>query len=354
MRLRTTEFLLTISLLTGCSAGENTSTGPIEVETMTVSSSEIRRTIEFSALLEPGSEAFLVSPGGILLLIAVSEGDSVKAGETIAELSGDAALSEAAAATAAEVRAALSRQERAANDAVRSRELYEAGAISEAALLGALAASTAAEAAVDGARYARAAVVAGERTGLLKAPFDGIVGTVRGRNGEFSSQGDIIASVIGDGLMVRLLVPERHLLEIRPGMTAVFLPALSEYPSLTGTVESVARSVDPLTGLVPVTARFSTGEGPAVRPGVSGVLSIELAMASGAVVIPADAVVMVGGTMQVPVLVDDGRVDYRTVELGIQAGDSVQVVSGISFGEEVILRSTAQLSQGVRAVRIGF
>ncbi len=351
MRARTTDLFLCMIFLTGCSKVEDASTAPIEVETMTVSPSDIRRTVEFSALLEPGSEAFLVSPGGMLRLMAVSVGDSVKAGETMAELSGDEALSGAAAAAQEELRAALGREENAVNDATRSRELYEAGAISETALLGALAASSASEAAVGGARYALAAALAGERTGLLKAPFDGIVGTVRGRNGEFSPPGDIVASVIGDGLMVRLLVPERHLFEIRPGMTAVFLPAVGEYPSLEGTVESVARSVDPLTGLVPVTARFSVGRGAPVRPGISGILFVELDMAGGTVVIPADAVVIVEGTMQVPVLGEDGRVDFRTVTLGIQSGDSIQVITGIGFGEEVILRSTAPLSQGVRAVR---
>ncbi|MFO7627527.1 MAG: efflux RND transporter periplasmic adaptor subunit [Candidatus Fermentibacteraceae bacterium] len=353
MRIPAAFVLFYLAFLSGCSAGENASTAPIEVETLSLSPSEIRMTIEFSALLEPGSEAFLVSPGGVLLLIAVCEGDSVKAGDIIAVLSGDAALSRTAAAAEEELRAALAGAERAANDAARITELHEAGAVSETALLGALANSTAAEAAVDGARYARAAAVAGERTGILKAPFEGIVGTVRGRSGMFSPPGDIVASVLGQGLMVRLLVPERHLLEIRPGMTSVFQPALGEYPPLEGTVESVARSVDPLTGLIAVTVLFSaTGDSP-VRPGVSGVVFIEVALARGAVVIPADAVVIAGTTLQVPVLLDDGTVDFRDVEVGIQSGDSIQVVSGLEFGEEVILRSSSPLSRGVGAVRAG-
>lgn len=351
MRSPATIALLSMAFLAGCSTDESALETPVVVETVVASSSDISRTVEFSALLEAGSEAFLVSPGGVLRHIAVCEGDSVKAGETLAELSGDAALSAAAAAAEEELRAALTMQERAASNASRSTELFEAGAVSEAALLGALAASTAAEAAADGARLARAAAVAGERTGILRAPFDGTVGTVSGRSGELTSPGDIIASVTGDGLMVRLLVPERHLLEIRPGMTAVFQPALREYPPLEGTVESVARSVDPLTGLVPVTARFSAGEGSPVPPGASGVLSIEVAQDRGTVVIPTDAVVMVGGTMQVHILNADGRVDIRTVEVGIQSGDSIAVRNGIGFGEEVILRASAPLTQGLRVVR---
>lgn len=351
MRIPATLLLLYPILLTGCSASERASQGRIEVKTFTASPSEIRRTLEFSALLEPRSEAFLVSPGGVFRSIAVSEGDSVKAGETIAVLSGDAALSGAVSAAEEDLREAMTSAERASNDAARIASLHEAGAVSEAVLLGARAASTASEAAVDAARYARASAVAVERTGLLIAPFDGIVGTVRGRCGMLSSPGDIVASVTGDGLMVRLLLPERHLLEIMPGMTAVFYPALREYPPIGGTVESVALSVDPLTGLVPVTICFSPPEDSPVRPGVSGVLSIELAMTRSTVVIPSAAVVMVEGNMQVPVLEEDGCVDFRTVEPGIQSGDSIQVTAGIDFGEEVILWSSKPLSQGVRAVR---
>jgi len=346
--------LLSMAFLAGCSGDGSASEAPVEVETVVVSCSDISRTVEFSALLEAGSEAFLLSPGGILQRIAVREGDSVTAGEIIAEMSGDASLWGTVTEAEAGLRAALTMEERAANDANRSRQLFEAGAVSEAALSGAMAASTAAEAAVERARLARAAALAGVRTGVLTAPFDGTVGTVRGRRGELSSPGDIVASVIGEGLTVRLLVPERYLLEIRPGMTAMFQPALREYPSLEGAVESVARSVDPLTGLVPLTARFPAGEGAPVPPGISGVLSIELAQARGAVVIPADAVLMAGGIMQVPVLDEHGRVDLRTVEVGIQSGDSIQLTSGVGFGEEVILSSSARLTQGLQAVRRPF
>lgn len=354
MRVPAAYFLLFTAALTGCASPDGASRGRIEVKTMTVSPSEIRRTVEFSALLEPRSEAFLVSPGGVFTLIAVNEGDSVRAGETIAVLSGDAALSGALAAAEEDLREAMTSAAHAANNEVRTAALYEAGAASEAVLLGARAASTASEAAVDGARFARAAALAQARSGLLRAPFDGVVGMVRGRCGMLSSPGEIVASVTGDGLMARLLLPERHLLEITPGMPAFFHPSLTEYPSLEGTVESVALSVDPLTGLVPVTVLFDPVENTRVRPGVSGVLTIELARAGSAAVIPAGAVVMAAGGMQVPVLGEDGHVDIRSVELGIQSGDSIQVTDGIAFGEEVILWSSEPLSQGVRAARAGY
>jgi len=345
--------ILAIAFLSGCSPGGSASPGPVEVETLALSPSEIRLTVEFSARLEPGSEAFLVSPGGVIRSISVSVGDSVRTGEVLAVLSSDASLSGAAAAAGAGLHAALARAESAANDAARITELHEAGAASETALLGALAASAAAEAAVDGARHARAAAVAGERAGILRAPFDGIVGSVRGRGGMLSSPGDIIASVIGGGLMARLLVPERHLLEIRPGMTCEFHPGVGEYPPLEGVVETVAHSVDPITGLVPVTLCFSGAGDTLVRPGVSGVVSIELALVRGAVVIPADAVVIAGGTMQVPVLLEEGTVEFRDVQVGIQSGDSIEVKGGLEFGEEVVVGSSAPLVRGIGAVRVG-
>lgn len=352
MRQAPAAILPSLLLLTGCSRPGSTADEPVEVETMRVSPSEISLTIEFSAVLEPGSQAFLVSPGGVLDHVAVCEGDSVVEGETVAVMSGDAAFSGAARAAQEGLEAAQTTAERAANEAARIGELHTAGAVSESELLGARAASMAARAAVDIARHARASAVALERSCILRAPFAGVVGSVRGRRGDLTSPGDIVAVVTGGGLEARLLVPERHLLEILPGMASVFTPAVREYPPLEGRVASVASSVDPLTGLVPVTVCFGENMETGVRPGVSGIVSIEIGKATCAVVIPCDAVAMAGDGMQVAVLSGDGTVDFRDVETGIRSGDSIQITSGIDFGEDVVIGSRAPLVRGATAVRV--
>lgn len=351
MRRRSIAAFPPLLLLFACPARENASGTVIEVETISAAPSQISRTIEFSAVIEAECEAFLVSPGGLLSFVAVSEGDSVDTGDTVAVMTGDAALSTATLAAGEELRAALAGAARAANEAARIRELHRAGAVSETAMLGAMTASGAARAEVEAARHARAAALALERTCMLRAPFDGVVGSVGGRSGAMTSPGEVVAVVTGGGLVARLLVPERQLAGIRPGMLSVFAPAVAEYAPIEGLVESVAGSVDPMTGLVPVTVRFSASGHRQVRSGVSGVVSIELARAEGAVVIPADAIVMTGGTMQVPVLLEDGTLDFREVVTGIRSGDSIQVVSGIEFGDEVVIRSSAPISPGVSASR---
>lgn len=340
--------VLTMILIGACSsAGDDP--GPVtRVETMTLLPARISTTLEFSAVLEPVSEAYLVSPGGVVTEITVSEGERVRQGQPLLRLSGDRAVRSGSVAALASLRAAVAQAERAESDLERTRELYVAGAVSERTLNASEAAAQAASAYLTGAESARSASVAGEAAGIVTAPFDGVAGMVRVSVGSLTSPGEVVTSVSGDGLVARLLVPERHLMEIRPGMDAEFTPFLQEMAAISGSVERVARSVDPVTGLVALTVVFRCQEGP--PPGVNGTLSVETAGSDSAIVIPSRIVRLDQGRLTVPVLVE-GTVEYRQVATGIESGDSIQVLEGLSFHEEVIVGFQGFIGPGTRAVR---
>jgi multidrug efflux pump subunit AcrA (membrane-fusion protein) len=132
-------------------------------------------------------------------------------------------------------------------------------------------------------------------------------------------------------------------------MKAHFTPWLAEYSSLDGVVASCAASVDPLTALVSVTIDFTGSGGSSAPVGLNGTLLIVTESAEDAMVIPLRTVVLSEESLRVPVMVE-GAVELREVTTGIRAGDSIQIVSGLGFGDAVIIEAPVSLEQGLSVI----
>jgi HlyD family secretion protein len=175
---------------------------------------------------------------GRLQRLLKDEGDSVRAGDTVAVLEQPGlsaqieqrrALAEAAASRTAEIRAAEADSQRAANDLARARVLRAQGIASPQELdrLQTVAATTAARlqsvrAAVRESQAARAAAEATEAIRdqlVLLAPADGIVLTRFAERGEAIGAGTPVVSI---GLVhspwVRAYVGERYVARIKNGL----------------------------------------------------------------------------------------------------------------------------------------
>lgn len=177
-----------------------------------------------------------MAPGRITRLLK-DEGDSVKAGDTVAVLDQPGlsaqieqrrALAEAASTRTAEIRAAQADSTRSANDLARARvlaiqgiaspqelERLQAGAASAAARLESVRASVRES---DAARAALAATEAIRDQLVLLAPVDGIVLT------RFAERGEVIAAgvpVVSIGVVhepwVRAYVDERFVARLKNG-----------------------------------------------------------------------------------------------------------------------------------------
>ena len=92
----------------------------------------------------------------------------------------------------------------------------------------------------------------------------------------------------------------------------------------------------------------SGDDAPAPRPGMSAVTRLKVREASGAVTVPASAVVRTDGRDTVWA-VRDGRYTAVPVRLGVQGEDSVQIVSGVRAGERVVVAGADQVTAGDEA-----
>ncbi len=76
-----------------------------------------------------------------------------------------------------------------------------------------------------------------------------------------------------------------------------------------------------------------------LRPGMFGVATTHLMMASDGVTVPRDAVHHTGTRSVVFVRTGEGRFEIREVETGASAGDRVEILSGVEEGEQVVARA---------------
>lgn len=207
-----------------------------------------------------GREALLYGSGRVTA-VEVSVGDSVRAGQVLVTLSGDAASDAALSAAAAALEAARIDAARAGADCLRCAGLYEAGAVSELELECARAAARAADAALSAAVAGTVSAAAGRDAGLVEAPFDGTVSRVDAAEGSMAGRGPLVV-LVGEGAPeLEILLPEREMSRIAPGCAAEFETAALPGRTFAGIVVSVSPSPDPVTFLLPVTVRLDDPEG---------------------------------------------------------------------------------------------
>jgi len=190
----------------------------------------------------------------------------------------------------------------------------------------------------------------------LRAPFDGIVAH-RG-----ISPGDLIeADKLGmngkplfrivqtDTLRAVMFVPERDttLLDVGDPLTLNFdaLPG----KRIEATVTRMAQALDPATQRMRVEADIETGD-TKLRPGFYGSAEILLDERKGAITVPATAL-RFSGTKPLVYVVDGGNIAHRPIEIGIDHGVWLEVISGLQGNEIVVVGTVDRLPEG-RAVSI--
>jgi HlyD family secretion protein len=149
-------------------------------------------------------------------------------------------------------------------------------------------------------------------------------------------------------------VDETDVLLVRPGVRAE-----AELDAVAGaryaaTVTSVDVAPTPSSGGgVTYVVRLALGAGqtadgepaPVPRPGMSAVVDLRVRAARDAVSVPAGAIVR-SGTRDAVYVVRAGRAAQRTVRLGAQGEDRVQVLAGLREGERVVVRGADQVREG--------
>ena len=171
------------------------------------------------------------------------------------------------------------------------------------------------------------------REATIVAPLSGVVAEAHQMQGSSVVVGTPLVTIQPPEYEMHVAVEERHLGQVRPGLGVSV--TVDAYPneSFTGTVRSVAPSLDPRTRTV--ATRIDVADPRAkLKAGLFGQAAITGDLRSGALVLPREAIT--SGPEPTVLQVVGGRARRMPVRLGLTDGRSVEVVQGLGEGMEVV------------------
>lgn len=351
-------------LLHGCGTGRSqtpsasAATAAVPVAVAAVRLAPIAASYAGTAALEADHETDVVAKtGGVLLRIDIEEGDTVRAGQVLAELDGAQArlAVDEADATLKKLR----------SNFARSQELYQRKLLSQKDY--------------DQLRYDLEAQQAVYRQKLLAlswtritAPIGGVISRRMVKRGNLIQTNQALFHIVDmRPLLAVLHVPERELGRLQPGQTVhLAVDALGRH-DFTGNVLRIAPVVDAASGTFRVTCEFDH-DGGVLRPGMFARIAIVYDQRRNALVIPRSAVVEEDGRSTVYVVVHQaarpqaprvpgGRGQARAAALppaaveivrrvvirtGHGDGDRIEVLTGLKRGDRIVTLGQNNLRDG--------
>lgn len=243
-----------------------------------------------------------------------------------------------------------------AND-TRWKDLYKQGVVSklDADTRGATASTN--QATVEAAK---ASVAAGEATvkslqeqlsfSRVTAPFDGVILSRNIDNGSLITSGSSTATTqmftLGRSDIVRVFssVPQSESIAVLNSKAAkVNFRELPNHP-YPGTIARTSASIDPTsrTMLVEIDLK-NDGK---ILPGMYASIQFDAPRAEPPTILPTNALIVRTAGPQTFVVGQDNIARVRSVVLGRDMGSSVEIVSGLKSGEDVVINPTDQVVDG--------
>jgi HlyD family secretion protein len=187
---------------------------------------------------------------------------------------------------------------------------------------------------------------------VITSPVTGFVARRAVDPGAFVSQNVPVADVV-DITLVRLVanVVEKDLKQLESGNSANVQVDAFPGETFAGRIARVSPVLDPATRTAPIEIEIPN---PTFRlkPGMYARVGITTQTRKNALVLPANSVVDLGGRRGVFQLQNNVAV-FRTVQVGTEKGDIVEILAGLKEGEEVISTGAGALRDGDRVLLAG-
>lgn len=291
---------------------------------------------------------------GVVKEIHAELGDRVAAGDPLLSL--DDRLAQL---SLARLRAAVRQAEEEAAEAERvakeTAELLPSGAFPATVVETNQARARAAGAALASQRAAAAEQTERVARHVLKAPFSGVVADRVAEQGEWIVPGAPTFQIVDTAdLWLEVELPQHRFSDLDPDQPVRLQADAGPGSSMDGWVEAAVPVGDPETRTMTVRVGVDNSAG-ALSPGMSGRATFTL-MDSGATLrISRDALVRrPDGSNGVWVVRGDAgqlRATAARVEMGRTLGEFVEIESGLSAGDRVVVRGNESLTDG-QAVRL--
>lgn len=187
----------------------------------------------------------------------------------------------------------------------------------------------------------------------VRSSIDGTVISLSHDVGETISTSSAVATVGAlNALEIVTYVPEKYIAVVHTGLLANV--SLAPYPDKTfaATVSQVSPVVDSTSRTIQIKLAVSDGSGE-LRPGMFAVITLVTKEASGAMVVPSSALKSYNNKDIVYVIDSDGIARRKEVSVGLTNDTSVQLLSGVSFGDRVVVSGSVTDGTTVRIASTG-
>ena len=153
-------------------------------------------------------------------------------------------------------------------------------------------------------------------------------------------------------LVVRLGVSELDVVQLTQGDgVAVTLDALPNR-QLAGRIRRIFPVGDPTTRLVPVEVVLDAQSAQVARPGFLARVTFDLSTSNNVLLVPVSAV-LGGQGAQAVFVVENNTAVRRTVSTGLTSQGRVEIISGLSDGEQVVVTGHNELRDGMTVRAVG-
>jgi RND family efflux transporter MFP subunit len=295
------------------------------------------------------SATIFARTNGYLIKWMVDIGTHVKAGELLAEISTpevDAALRQ----TEADLKTAIALNELAQTTAIRWKKLLKTDSVSKQET----------DVTISNAN-AKAAVVVSTRANRdrlrdlvsyqrIYAPFDGVIAsrtTDIGRLINAGSSGNVplFRLVQSNRLRIYVRVPQYFSARIKPGLTAQLYFAEHPGKSYTAKLLDTAKAIDAMTRSLLLQLEFDNSKNE-LLPGSYTQVHFKLPPSATSVRLPVNTLIFRDQGLQVATIDGDSKALLKSITIGRDFGDIVEIVAGLQPGELVILNPPDSLFSG--------
>ncbi|MFI5356510.1 MAG: efflux RND transporter periplasmic adaptor subunit [Opitutales bacterium] len=323
--------LLPLFLLVGCSrpeaAAPPVALPPVQVRLASVQVAEFPELTELTGTVRPVRRAVLAAKvAGAITELTVTLGQPVRNDDVLVRLA-----SAEATARVAQARAQLSVVTR---DLRRERELLARDASTTETVRNLQDQVAAGEAAVREAEAQLAYTV-------IRAPFDGVIARRPVNVGDLATPGQPLLEIEGaSDFEIEAGVPASLAAALTP--RATFACTVGE-ETFAGRLRETSSAIDDATRTIGV--KLAVPAGATVRSGQFARIQIPGRLVA-TLLVPATAVSLQGQMERVFVAGDGNRAGLHLVKTGAPRGDRVEIVSGLTAGDRVVVAAPAGLREG--------
>ena len=179
----------------------------------------------------------------------------------------------------------------------------------------------------------------------LRAPIAGAIARRHLNPGQYAAESTAVFTIVrSDPLKFTGSVTEQAALGVQPGQVVRLQVEPAARRDFSGRVTRVSPAVDVVSRTMLLEAEVPNRDG-LLKPGLFARATVVLREDRGVAFVPESAVSYFAGLTRVFV-VADGTVRERAVTLGVRQGDLLEVVKGLTPGEQVATSGLAQLQDG--------